>query len=154
MGYISNGLSTGYWGWSSVQAGLMTAGSAWLGYNTASLLGGSTPNTWNFIGSMGINTVANSIFPPMYIPITNHFGLSVSPAFGFGGDGFSGGLNVSTIYQNGDFTLSNTLGFTNNYYGAYSEIGIKDFHFGYGRTHYNDYDNVNHGVGSPDHFSR
>lgn len=142
MGYLSNGISSGNWGWSSVQAGLMNAGSAWLGYNTASLLGGSTPNTWNFIGSMGINTVANSIFPPMYIPITNHFGLSVSPAFGFGGDGFSGGLNVSAIYQNGDFTLSNTLGFTNNYYGAYSEIGIKDFHFGYGRTHYGSYNDV------------
>ena len=38
--------------------------------------------------------------------------------------------------------MSNTLGFTNNYYGAYSEIGIKDVHFGYGRTCYSGYDNV------------
>ena len=148
MGYVSNGISTGNWGWSSVQAGLMNAGSAWIGYNTAGLLGGTTPNTWNFIGNMGINTIANSIFPPMYVPLSDHFGLSISPAFGFGGDGFSGGLNISTVYHNGNFSLNNTLGFTNNYYGAYSEIGIKDFHMGYGRTYYDSYNSGNFEVGS------
>ena len=142
MGYVSNGISSGNWGWPSIQAGLMNAGSAWLGYNTAGLLGGSTPSTWSYISSMGINTIANSLFPPIYIPITDHFGLSVSPTFGFWGDGFTGGLNISTSYHNGDFTFSNTLGFTNNYYGAYSEIGIDGVRLGYGRTYYDSYDNV------------
>ena len=142
MGYVSNSISTRNWGWSSVQAGLMTAGSAWLGYNTASLFGGTTPNTWSFIGNMGINTFANSIFPTMYVPMANFFGLSISPAFGFGGEGFSGGLNVSAVLHGDEFSLSNTLGFTNNYYGIYSEIRIKDFHLGYGRTHYASYENV------------
>ena len=34
VGYVSSGLTTGDWGWKSVEKGLITAGAAWLGYNT------------------------------------------------------------------------------------------------------------------------
>jgi hypothetical protein len=58
------------------------------------------------ITSMGINAAANQIMPSMNIPIGNHFGFSISPAFGLGSGGFTGGINFGASYTAGDWTLS------------------------------------------------
>jgi hypothetical protein len=34
IGYVGSGLSTGNWGWSSVKAGLISAVTGWIAYNT------------------------------------------------------------------------------------------------------------------------
>ncbi|MBQ8705856.1 MAG: VCBS repeat-containing protein [Paludibacteraceae bacterium] len=131
VGYVSNGISTGNWGWSSVQSGLNTALSSWIGYNTAGV-----SNMGNYIAQTSINTVVNTFVPSVSIPIGNHFGFSISPAFGLGSGGLSTGLNIGVFYQNGNFSLGTSLGFSSNYYGWYGELGVENFHIGYGRTRY------------------
>lgn len=148
FGYFSNAISSGSWGWASVEAGLSSAVSSWLGYNTAGLLGGKSSGVWSQIGQMGINTTVNSLCPNAFFPISANIGVSFSPAVGFGDGVLSVGLNMSILYNNGDFFLSNTFGMTNNFCGIYHEIGIKDFHLGYGRTYYNAYKIGNSEVGS------
>lgn len=148
FGYVSNAISTGNWGWTSVRSGLISAGNALIGYNAAGLFTGQSSNMWNFIGQTGINTAVNSVFPSMYFPISNHFGISVSPAFAFGEGGFSAGLNMSKIYHNGDFKISSTIGIGSNFYGWFDEIGIGDFHAGFGLTHYDSNSVNNSDIGS------
>ena len=131
VGYVSNGISTGNWGWSSVLSGLNTALSSWIGYNTAGV-----SNMGNYIAQTSINTVVNTFVPSVSIPIGNHFGFSISPAFGLGSGGLSTGLNIGGFYQNGNFSLGTSLGFSSNYYGWYGELGVENFHIGYGRTRY------------------
>ena len=131
VGYVSNSISTGNWGWSSVQSGLCSALSSWIGYNT---IGGAS--MWSYIAQSSINTTINTFVPTVNIPIGNHFALSVSPAIGIGAGGLSAGLNIGGIYQNGDFSIGTNIGFSSNYWGWYGEIGINDFHAGYGRTQY------------------
>ena len=114
FGYLSHGISTGNWGWNAVGAGGLGAASAWLGYNTAGLASGAITNsTWNYMGSMAINTVANQVMPSMYVPIGNNFGIGVSPAFGWGGNGLTGGFNFTGTYTNGDFAISGGFGLGN-----------------------------------------
>ena len=131
VGYISNGISTGNWGWSSVQSGLGSALGSWIGYNTAGL-----SNLGQYIAQSSANTVINTFIPSINIPIGNHFGLSISPALGLGPGGLSAGLNISGQYHNGDFSLGGSYGFSSNYSGWYGQLGVGKFNIGYGRTNY------------------
>lgn len=131
VGYLTNGISTGNWGWSSVQSGLGVALGSWIGYNTAGI-----SNMGNFIAQSSINTIVNTFVPSINIPIGNHFGLSISPSFGLGPGGLSAGLNIGGTYQNDNFSLGTSLGFSSNYYGWFGELGIGNFKIGYGRTSY------------------
>lgn len=131
VGYISNGISTGNWGWSSVQSGLGSALGSWIGYNTAGL-----SNLGQYIAQSSANTVINTFIPSINVPIGNHFGLSISPALGLGPGGLSAGLNISGQYHNGDFSLGGSYGFSSNYSGWYGQFGIGRFNIGYGRTNY------------------
>ena len=136
-GYFSNVLITGKWGGSSLKAGLVSAGMAWLGYNTAGLSTGSvTSQTINYVLSTCTNTAVNTLCPPITIPINSHFSLSFSPAFGFGEGGLSAGLNIGAEYSNGDFSTSITIGAGSGYKGWFAQANYNDWTVGYGITYY------------------
>ena len=143
FGYLSHGITTGNWGWSAVGAGGLGAASAWLGYNTCGLGTtawapgqGITSATWNYVGSMAINTVANQIMPPMTVPLGNNFGLSISPAFGIGANGLNGGFSMSGIYSDGDLRLAAGIGAGGNYWGWNAGATYDGYGAGYGLTYY------------------
>jgi RHS repeat-associated protein len=117
FGYVSYGITHGDWGGKAFLNGGIMAASAWIGYNTCGiatagqgLSSASAPAMMNYIGSMAFNTVASSIMPSMNIPISNNFSISISPGFGLGPNGLSGGMNVAGTYTNGDWTVSGGFG--------------------------------------------
>jgi len=143
FGYVGYGISTGNWGWKAFAAGGMGAAMAWVGYNTAGLSTaawspgqGVTSATWNYVGSMAINTTANQITPPMNIPIGDHFALGVSPMFGLGASGLTGGIGMSAIYSNGDFSIGGGIGAGDNYRGWNAAATYAGWGGGYGQTSY------------------
>ena len=138
-GYLSNAISTGNWGWASVRSGLMSAGTAWLGYNTAGLATGViNGTTWLQAGKIAANTIVNSVVPSLNIPINNHFVISLSPAFGFGDGGLDFGANFSACYSDGNFSIGGGIGVSNHYWGWSVSTNISGFSLGYGLTYYND----------------
>ena len=140
-GYVSNGISSGNWGWKSVQSGLTTAVSSWLGYNTAGLSSASgaiTSSTWNSIGGLALNTAVNSLFPSMTIPISNHFSYSISPSFAFGDSGLMAGMFSSINYADGDFSLSVGFGGGNQFTGWNVYAKNNRWGLGYTRTHFSE----------------
>ena len=137
FGYVSSGISSGNWGWSSVQSGLMNSAMSWIGYNSAGLATGAiNASTWNSIASMGVNTAVNMIIPPVNVPIGD-FNISFSPAFGFGEGGLNAGLNAGLAYSDGDWHFGATAGFGSTYVGWCGEVGYGKFSAGYGATYYN-----------------
>ena len=148
FGYVGYGISTGNWGWSAIAAGGIGAVTTWLGYNTAGLstatwaLGqGITSATWNFMSSMAINSVASQVIPPINIPISDKFGISISPVAmmtGFKGSDIRFGVGVTASYRIGDWTLSAGTDFLRaagrtgfgTYYGGFSyDDGKNGFSF-------------------------
>jgi hypothetical protein len=112
---------------------------AWLGYNTAGMATGAITNTtWNQVGSMGLNAVANQVMPSMNIPLGGGFGLSISPAFGLGASGLTGGFNLGATYVNGDFAIGGSIGAGDNYWGwnAFAMDARTGYGGGYGQTTY------------------
>ena len=137
VGYASSVISSGNWGWSSVKSGLSTSVMSWLGYNTSGLATGAiNSSTWNAVASTGINTLVNSVVPPISVPIGN-FGLSLSPALGFGEGGLNIGINSGLFYSDGDWHFGITAGIGSTYQGWYAEAGNGKFSAGYGATYYN-----------------
>lgn len=139
FGYISNGLSTGNWGWKSVQNGLITAVSNWIGYNTAGLAdpkGLITSSTWNTVYSTGLNSIINTFFPPITIPIHKYFGITISPAFGFGEGGFSTGVNFGAYFTYKDFNIGISYGQSDSFSGYYGYATWDGWGLGYGKTFY------------------
>lgn len=139
FGYVSNGISSGNWGWSSVQSGLMTAATSWLGYNTAGLSSASgaiTSSTWKAIGQMGVNTLVNNVIPPLTIG-NGAWGLGISPAFGFGEGGLNMGVNFASYYKVGDWHFAINTGMGKTYKGWAFDGGYGKFSVGYGITYYN-----------------
>ncbi len=119
FGYLSHGITTGNWGWSAVASGGIGAASAWLGYNTCGLSTvawapgqGVASATWNYVGSMAINTVASQVMPSINMPITSNFSLSMSPSFMLGSNGLGAGVNIGANYR---MDLGN---------GYYANIGV------------------------------
>ncbi len=95
FGYLSHGIKTGDWKWSSVAAGGIGALTAWVGFNTF----GAGLAASQYIANMGINTIASTILPSVNVPIGKNTSISVSPTFGFGTGGFGVGANVGVSYQ-------------------------------------------------------
>lgn len=137
FGYIGHGISTGDWGGKALAAGGIGAGMAWLGYNVPGLATGSITNsTWNQVGSMGINTMANQVMPSINVPLGSGFGLSMSPAFGLGAGGLTAGLNWGIMYVNGNFAIGGSTGIGQNYWGWNAAATYKGYGIGYGQTSY------------------
>lgn len=130
-GYVAHGLKSGNWGWSSVKNGLESSFSSWLGYNTMNV-----SSLGSFLVKSNINTVVNTFMPSAYIPINDHFSLSLSPSLGLGQGGLNYGVNMGIIYHNGDFSIGTTLGLTNYNLGASVSLGYKDFYIGHGLSYY------------------
>lgn len=152
FGYASNGISTGSWGWSSVQSGLMTAATSWLGYNTAGLSSASgaiTSSTWKAIGQMGVNTLVNNVIPPLTIG-NGTWGLSISPAFGFGEGGLMSGMSFGFYYQKGEWSFMTNFGLSNSFYGFDISAKWKGLGLGYGRTFYASSDCLGANLGKQD----
>ena len=139
FGYISNGVSTGNWGWKSVQNGLLTAASNWIGYNTAGLAnpnGMITTSTWNTVSNLGLNSLINTVLPPITVPISEHFGVTFSPALGFGEGGFSTGANFGAYYADGKFNCGISFGLSDTFSGYYGYATYDGYGLGCGKTFY------------------
>ena len=155
IGYTSNCIKTGDWGWKSIGNGATTAFSAWLGYNTCGIPTGNgiTSSTWNQLANIGINSISNTFLPTISIPINNNINIGFSLGFGYGDQGLSLGISHGITYSSGDFSIGSQLGMGNNYHGWRADISIGAFSLGYGityynATHYGDYDLGNQKVGS------
>ena len=119
IGYVSSGITTGDWGWKSVKAGLITAATCWLAYNTAGASTGITAGSGslnvamgNFIASQVATTAMSYFIPPMGIRVGD-WGFSVSPSIAFGN--VSGiGASISVTYSDGDFSFSGGIGIMSN----------------------------------------
>lgn len=119
IGYVSSGLTTGEWGWKSVQAGLISAAMGWIGYNTMgastftdSCVAGNT-GMWNYIATSAVSAAINFAIPPMGVQLTNNFGFSISPSIAFGNT-MAIGMNLSVTYTNGEFSFSAGVGIMSN----------------------------------------
>lgn len=137
-GYISNGIQTGHWGMSSVKVGLCSAAMSYLGFNSIGKLSGNV-SLGRYLLEMGITSMANSLIPPMSIPVTSHMSISMSPMYGWGEYGLTGGGCLSLAFNFGDgwnISLSGT--FSNQYYGGGFMFSHKKFGAGYSLTHYNE----------------
>jgi hypothetical protein len=130
IGYVGSGLSTGNWGWSSVKAGLISAVTGWIAYNT---LGASTfsdscvsgnAGMWNFIGSSAANAVISYFMPPVGIQVGD-WSISISPAIAFG-NSMGIGANLSVTYSAGDFSFSGGIGImSNSNYNGLGKSGME-----------------------------
>ena len=134
-GYVSNGISTGHWGWSSVKEGLISAGMGWLGYNMPGV-SHTISSALKFSLSSAINTAANAILPSATLPIGNHFALSFSPLFGFSSGQLSIGIGTSLSYVNGAFNIQSGFGLGSNYYAWNISATYDGWGAGFGKTYY------------------
>jgi RHS repeat-associated protein len=132
-GYVSYGFTTGNWGWKAAGNGLITAGTAWLGYNTM----GASLTAGEFLGNMAINNTLNQLMPSTTIPVGEHFSLSLSLGVGWGTNGLIGGLNVTGVYSNEDYSIGAGIGVGNNHWGwSVAATSSDGWGIGYGRTYY------------------
>ncbi|SEA66463.1 RHS repeat-associated core domain-containing protein [Segatella bryantii] len=137
-GYLSNAVSTGNWGWSSVKSGLTSTVMPRVGFNTAGLATGSiTKATWNQVGSICLNGFVNKAFPSLSIPINDHLSISLSPSFGFGENGLTAGMLSSFSYTDDHLNINISGGITNNYSGWNISGTYDQWGGGFGKTYYN-----------------
>lgn len=142
--YMMNGIKPGNWGFSSLAQDAVPAASAWIGYNTCGiatagqgLTPASTPALVGYIKGMAINAIAGLV-PPINIPISENFSISMSPSFMFGSQGFHAGISLGATYsyrnQEGYFsTIGLDVGFMRNggtRIGGGWEMGKGDFGLG------------------------
>ncbi|MBP1644664.1 MAG: hypothetical protein H6Q16_239 [Bacteroidetes bacterium] len=134
--YVGYGISNDDWGLNAIGAGALGAVSAWIGFNTAGMATGAlNSNTWMQIGCMAVNTVGNSLMPPMTIPLGENAGLNLSVGIGLGANGKLTVINSLNFYStDGDgntsiyFGLGASEGFT-SYGGGFTIEG-------YGASYY------------------
>lgn len=138
-GYVSGGLTSGHWGWSSVKGGLVGAATAWLGYNTAGVATagqGICGATWTQAAGICVSAFVNKAFPTVSIPLGSHFGLSFSPMFGYGEGGLVAGMSAGAYYTDGDFSLGIGGGITGQYVGWSASAVYNGWGAGFGKTYY------------------
>ncbi len=137
-GYISNGIKTGNWGMKSVKAGLCSAVSTYIGYNSIGVLSGKASLS-EYLASAGVSTISNDIIPSVSIPVTSNASVSVSPMMGMGETGLSCGLGMSLGFDFGnDWNASVSACYGNQYYGGTASFSYKDWGGGFGYTRYNE----------------
>ena len=138
-GYLSNSITTGNWGMSSVKNGLIGTVVSWLGYNTGGYSASSITNTtWEYSAKICINNFANKALPSLTVPISNNFAFSLSPTFGLGTDGFVYGALGGLAMRFGDVSINLSEGITNNYYGWNATASYDGWGLGFGKTYYNE----------------
>lgn len=144
-GYLSNAISSGNWGWSSIQSGLIGGVTTWLGANifgansffeTSKGLGASKSLNWGRIGKFCASSITSAITPTTTIPINSHFAIGLKPTMAWGSTGFSLGTNLGFEYETGEWKFGGGLGMGSNFWGwnAWAKYGKGGI--GYGRTHY------------------
>ena len=117
-GYVSYGINEGNWGWDAVKAGGISAGAAWVSYNTAggasslSRSLGASKQLAAVIGS-GVGGAAGGMTGSSLSQVVNYGTFDLSQAWRGAKYGFAGGL-ASGIYgispmTSVKFPMSNTL---------------------------------------------
>jgi len=154
-GYVSHGLTTDNWGMNAVYSGLFTAAGFTAGYagqafqlfNSGNLLGTlthlSTQGAWKFAGIGVLNTALSHVMPPVNIPLSNNFGISISPMAmltsgisSSAGGGFSLGAGIGAHLQLGDWTLSAGLNTQGGRIGSiYGGFAYDDGKYGFSYYH-------------------
>lgn len=137
VGYFTNAIKTGHWGWKSVKAGIASAFSAVLGYHSLGLLSGNITHT-AYISSMTVSSLSNSFLPSVKLPITSFMGLSFSPIMGFDNNCLWMNLTSSSLFFKfgDDWNVSISTGGGYNYGGISGFVSYKDWGAGFGLTKY------------------
>ncbi len=140
-GYLSNAISSGNWGWSSIQSGLIGGVTTWLSANLCgadSFLSHTSKSkiNWGAVGKYAAATTASIISPSTTIPINSHLAVGGSMLFSFGSGGICAGLGVGIQYSEGKFKAMAGFGAGTNYYGWSSSVKYGQWGAGYGRTTY------------------
>lgn len=140
-GYVSNGISTGNWGWESVKAGLAGTVASVVGYNTCGLsVGTISPRIWTHCTNVLANTVLNSLITPTPINC-GPFSFYASPMVGFGENTLNVAFARSITYHSKKFSIGIGDSFGTTYWGWQGQIGSGDVSVGFGHTYFNDHAN-------------
>ncbi len=156
-GYVVHGISTGHWGKDALKAGVITAGAAWLGYNTAGLAtglltqGGLGAGAASVLGSGvggAVGSASSSIAGQAYFNNGKIDGGTVGQAalYGFGGGLATGLVGItplgdqvfpmhhivkhmvnSTAYQMGGNIITGNNPLANNSFGLDPSIVLPAF---------------------------
>jgi RHS repeat-associated protein len=132
VGYVTSGITTGNWGWRSVQSGLISAGTFMLGYYSAGastgVSSGSIANIFSagglqgqantvglaFAGRAAFTSAVGALMPGVNIPIGDNFAIGITPGLALSGGAITAGINVSATYTSGDWVVSGGFGASGN----------------------------------------
>ena len=135
-GYLSSGIQTGNWGWKSVKAGICSGLSSYIGFNSIGAISGKAA-LGKYLRQMCFSAVINNVMPPVALPVTSNFSLSMSPMLAWGESGLSAGMDLGLNFSFGDgWNVSVSGGVSNQYYGGNMSASYKGWGAGYGLTHY------------------
>lgn len=120
-GYLSHGITTNNWGMNAVYSGLFSSVGFTMGYIGAGFSANSlsavfthfsTGGAWTYAGIGALNTALSFVMPTLNIPISDNFGLILSPmamltsgVSSSAGGGFRVGMGISAYQKFGDWTL-------------------------------------------------
>lgn len=119
----------------SDSGGATSAGSIANGFSSASLQSHANTVALGYSANMIAASTVSSFMPSMSIPVGDNFNVNVSPGLGFGSGGFTGGMNISGVYNDGTTVVSAGYGVTGNSYSW----SIGAMHNGYGGSYYRTY---------------
>ena len=135
-GYMSNAIFSGDWGWNSIKSGLLNAASSLITYNFLgeTATGVTTRSVWTHIGENTLNEVIGKGMPSKTFNLGDHFSVTMSPTFGFGDGGLTGGFGIMASYHNNNFSLGLGFNATNHYMAATVAPSYKDWSLSYTQT--------------------
>lgn len=145
-GYLSNGFSTGNWGWKSLLAGLTSAGGAMLGFQGANM-------SWlGYSASLAVCTAVGSLTPSMSQQISPHVSIGMMPLFGFGSGGFTAGLGLGLGFHFGKWDIGASIGSgggkSGSYWGWNASAKWDGYGAGFGQTTYSPSVIMGHSIGT------
>ena len=114
-GYLSNAITTGDWGWDSVKSGLLGAAASAISYNILSA-NSSAYSLWGHVAKNAANDFIGKAMPSQTFNLGEHFSITMTPTFGFGDGGLTGGFGIMASYHNHNLGIGLGLNATNHYF--------------------------------------
>ena len=140
-GYVSNGISTGNWGWKSVKAGLAGTVASVVGYNTCGLsVGTISPRVLSHCTNIITNTFINNIIPSASFNV-GAFTFNLTPMVGFGENTLNYAVAGGVMFHSKKFSIGGGASIGNTYWGWQGNFSSGDFSAGFGHTYFNKHQN-------------
>lgn len=148
-GYLSNAISSGNWGWSSIQSGLIDGVTTWVGSNLfngktflstgTDAVGGvvsrgiENSSVWNYSASK----IYSALIPPFPIFSSPNLSVVLSPTFGWNENNVAQGFSIGYDFDIGNWRFGGNIGLGPNYWGWNLSVKWMNKGVSFGRTHYN-----------------